>query len=274
MADERRRVRGRASARWMVGLCGVMIAWACGKSVRRAGGADQAAGGAEQGGDTANGGRDGTNAGLGGAVATTGGRMPTGGKAGLGGVSGSSMGGSSGDAGCETIDVEDSLAHCPRLGSFEFGQPASSCPFEATCEALNCGDTWSDFDENGCRRVPCESQSDCTSSERCLPEVLAGKLDCHSSILEGCEPYCSSCQCSGTDDCAPVAFCQPAVDFPASNDCPIEGFACNDLPYYRTMLEIHLERGYEGDIASALESCADDVADRIAACLGTGGAPN
>jgi hypothetical protein len=272
MAEERRWVRGRASTRWVVGLCGVMVAWACGKSVRQTGGDGRAAGGAEQGGAAADGGRDGTNAGLGGAVATGG--IPTGGKAGLGGVSGSSMGGSSGQAGCETTEVEDSLAHCPRLGAAEWGQPASSCPFEATCEELHCGAPWSDFDENGCRRVPCESESACSASERCMPTALAGVIGCRSSILEGCEPYCSSCQCIGTDDCAAVAFCQPAVDFPPSDDCPVASFACNDLPYYRTMLEIQLQRDYESDIATALESCAEDVADRIAACLGTGGAPN
>jgi hypothetical protein len=251
-----------------------MVAWACGKSVRRTGGDDRASGGVERGGDTANGGRDGTNAGLGGAVATTGGRMPTGGTAGLGGVSGSLAGSSSGDAGCATTEAEDSLAHCPRLGSFEYGQPASSCPFEATCEALSCGHLWSDFDENGCRRLPCDSQSDCSSSERCVPAALAGELGCYSSVHEGCEPYCSVCQCSASSDCAALAFCQPAQDFPPSGDCPIEGRACNDLSYYRSILEIYLEHAYADDISNALESCAEDVADRIAACLGTGGAPN
>jgi hypothetical protein len=188
-------------------------------------------------------------------------------------VSGSETGGSSGDAGCATTEVENSLAHCPDV-ALEGGQPRSSCPFDETCEALNCGDAWSDFDENGCRRLPCESQSDCSSSERCLPAALAGVLGCYSSIVEGCEPYCSSCGCTATDDCAAAAFCQPALDFPASGDCPIEGRACSDLPYYRTILEIYLEHGYAEDIARALEACADDVADKIAACLGAGGAPN
>ena len=198
------------------------------------------------------------------------GMTPTGGRGGTTG--GASTGGSSGEAGCtEPGAAGDPLSDCP---STAFGdQPRSSCTFEATCETLGCGHPWSQFDLSGCRRRQCTSQANCSLDHRCLPAVLAGVINCYSSVYEECESDCGECSCTASSDCATVAFCQPTKNFPPENDCPVEAIACENLGYFRTLVEIDLEQGYADDVTFSFQACLDAIEERFDDCRGGGGAP-
>lgn len=275
MGDARRRF-GTWSRRLVLGIGVTGVVASCGKSVRDGGGDDDrsSAGAGDSGGGSGNasGGRGGATVGRGGSVAT-GGRSGSTATGGFGGTTGgASTGGSGGDAGCgEPGAAGDPFAHCP---STAFGdQPLSSCTFEATCEALDCGALWSQFDETGCRRRECRAQADCSSGERCLPAVLAGQTGCYSSVYEECEWYCGECFCSASEDCATVAFCQPAADFPPENDCPVADIACEELWYFRDRVETDFEKGYADDVTFSFDACLDAIEERSAECQGGGGAP-
>jgi hypothetical protein len=182
-------------------------------------------------------------------------------------------GGGGGSAGCAQAELpQDSLAHCP-TNPLEGGQPRSSCSLEATCDVLRCGDPWSGFDENGCRRLHCSSQADCAGTERCVPAVLGGHFDCYSSVYESCREYCGSCSCGWSDDCSTAAFCQPVAIFPHENDCRFDAEPCEALPDILWKLEMYAGGDYADDIEATLAACADRVATRIDECEGGGGAP-
>ncbi len=240
--------------------------------MRRTGsdGDEAGAGGAAPSGGSAGSSTGGRSGGTGGSGAS-GGLGATGGAGGGQGASGGSggrppTGGAGGEAGCSVEEVEeDSLAHC----SGTFGdQPVSTCTFEATCTALGCGHPWSQFDLSGCRRRQCTSDTECESDHRCLPAVLAGATNCYSSVYEDCEPQCGECLCVASSDCSTVAFCQPVATFPPEGDCPVATIDCEELSYFRTLVEVYLEAGYSDDINASLEACLDAIANRFDECPG------
>jgi len=244
-------------------LLAVAVAASCGKSE-----SDHAAhpsagtAGASAGVPVAAGG-SGTGAGGAGGVAAASGKG--GAASGTGG-----LGASAGAAGCNRPDeVEDSLSHCPPAPKRDGGQPTSSCSLEATCEALGCGQPWSDFDVQGCLRPYCDGDDDCDADERCVPETLVGELGCHSSIFEGCSPECDGCGCEASADCRSVAFCQPVSEFPESADCSVRGRSCDQLEEWRGALDTG---SYAPEVVLALEACAMRLDRAVAACAGEGGA--
>ncbi len=100
-----------------------------------------------------------------------------------------------------------------------------------------------------------------------MPSVLHGN-DCYSSVIEGCEVECAQCSCSASADCAQVAYCLPAADYPPSEECDLSGMSCSDLTQFLFDLDL---TDYEGDVAAALAACHAKVADRIAECDGGAG---
>jgi hypothetical protein len=278
MGHDGRRAIWRKRVRWLATASALALVASCGKSTSGSDAGDEAL----SGGETAKGGNSGSAVGgalggRGGVGVTTGGRSAIGGVAGLGGDSGvSGTGGSAGAAGCALEEVEDSLSHCPGIVSGREA-PSSRCDFESTCEALGCGDAWSDFDAQGCLRPKCESSEDCVAGERCVPAVLAGVHRCYSSVFEWCDPNCSECACSHSEDCITAAFCQPADDFPPEADCNIDEASCDDLQGLNSTLAEYMnseEITYTEDAALALKACADTISAPLAACEGSAGAPN
>ena len=280
MGKQRRRVFDRASALVLAAACLTGFASSCGKSVRHSGDED-AGGGTRTGGTRPSGGDSGvTTGGLGGTQAGRGGSGPaTGGlggtQAGRGGTSepgGSGgtnepdPGGTGGGAGCEDGEVPNSLAHCPAV-PLKGGQPSSSCDFEVTCGMLRCGEPWSDFDAQGCRRLPCRSEADCAAGERCVAAVLDGNFECFSSVQESCEWFCG-CSCSSSDDCRAGAFCQPAADFPKEDDCALDALDCTDVAFLRLRVTDYIvDGGFESEVARDLSDCADAVEVRYDECF-------
>jgi hypothetical protein len=49
--------------------------------------------------------------------------------------------------------------------------------------------------------------------------------------------------------------------------------ACDELSYFRTLVEIDSERGYADDVTFSFTACLDAIAERFDECRGGGGAP-
>ena len=104
----------------------------------------------------------------------------------------------------------------------------SECSFEDTCQVLGCGDGFSWFGDDGCRRA-CAQSSECGDGQRCRFTILA--TDCGGgSVVEGCsyEPD-GSCVCGTSDDCSFPDICVDEARYPSSEDCVVEGASCDDL---------------------------------------------
>lgn len=203
----------------------------------------------------------------------TGGHLD-GGTGGRGGSSGKA--GDSGSGGQCVEEPRGPLAECAPFSTPDGDQRtvSTTCSFEATCEALDCGGIWSDFDANGCRRHMCKGSNECDDGERCVAALLVGGPDCYSSVYEGCELDGCSCSCSASDDCVAGAFCQPAADFPEAADCQASSKECAELPYYIDMLELWtdgLDPDALSDTDSAMLACEKEAERALAHCPGHGG---
>jgi hypothetical protein len=225
-------------------------------------------------GGAGSGGKGGANAGKGGAGGKSGGAggkaMSSGGKA-TGGKSGAGgNAGSGGDAG--ECTVEEVTEH-PLGTSCDFTNPDghstvdTTCSFVDTCAALGCGTPFGAFDASGCLRPQCDSSDECASGERCVPSVLHGN-ECYSSVYEGCEAECNRCGCSWSEDCAQVAYCLDADDYPPSAECDLSEQGCSGLSSFVNELE---RTEYEGDTADAVMACRSKVLTKLADCNGQGG---
>jgi hypothetical protein len=129
----------------------------------------------------------------------------------------------------------------------------TTCTFEATCSDLKCGETWSDFDAQGCRKPMCQSSDDCASGQRCVPRTLRELGACAPSVYEYCEPNGCACSCYASADCARIAYCQPESEFPPSEDCPLPD-NCADIPLYLGDISDE-SSSYTGDTADAMQAC-------------------
>jgi len=232
-----------------------------------AGGSSAKGGNAGKGG-TAGGGQGGT-AGRGGSS----GRAGRGGSAGLGGdSSGGGVGG--GDGGyCASEQPSAPLAQCPAVAGGEQRTVDTSCSFEDTCRELDCGGTWSQFTEAGCRKTTCDATSACATGERCLSVLIVGNWDCYPSIYEGCDVSDCSCSCTQTDDCRHPAFCQPASEFTEPFDCPSAG--CVEAETFVNALEAYtsgLDPDHLSDADKSVVACQRKAQRELDACNGGGGA--
>jgi uncharacterized membrane protein YgcG len=97
--------------------------------------------------------------------------------------------------------------------------------------------------------------------------VLHGD-DCYSAIYEGCEQGCDRCGCVATEDCAQVAYCLRAEDYPPSEECDLSQQSCDVLSLFVSRLD---PTDYEGDTADAVVACRTKVLDKLADCNGQGG---
>lgn len=157
------------------------------------------------------------------------------------------------------------------LGSNCADTAYTSCSTQATCDALGCGQPWSEFDANGCLRQGCASSDECGASERCVASNLHAAPECLASISHGCRPTADgTCECTGEDSCGPRGFCQPAADFPLASECDVTGMSCRDLS---ALLSEVQERGhFTGDTAQSLTTCENRVVSALATCDGVAGA--
>ncbi|HWP05994.1 MAG TPA: hypothetical protein VNN72_09640 [Polyangiaceae bacterium] len=230
-----------------------------------AGGSSAKGGNAGKGG-TAGGGQGGT-AGRGGSS----GRAGRGGSAGLGG---DSSGGGGSDGGyCASEQPSAPLAQCPAVAGGEQRTVDTSCSFEDTCRELDCGGTWSQFTEAGCRKTTCDATSACATGERCLSVLIVGNWDCYPSIYEGCDVSDCSCSCTQTDDCRHPAFCQPASEFTEPFDCPSAG--CVEAETFVNALEAYtsgLDPDHLSDADKSVVACQRKAQRELDACNGGGGA--
>lgn len=187
-----------------------------------------------------------------------------GGTAGRGGSSGRGGGGIGGGSGVDGVSGGDGgycaseqphapLAQCPALGGDAQRTVDTSCAFEETCRELDCGGTWSQFTQSGCRKPTCAASDDCASDERCVSPLLVGNWDCFPSIYEGCEVSNCSCSCTHTDDCRHPTFCQPASEFAEPFDCPSVG--CVEIANFVSALE-HYTSGLDPDHLSDADRSA------------------
>ncbi len=191
--------------------------------------------------------------GLGGMTAGSGG----GDTAGLSGTSG--VGGA-----CLTAVPSHDLGDS--CGSAEYATVATTCSFEDTCQDLNCGAPWSDFDANGCRRATCTSSDTCGTGERCVPSVLY-QAACNPSTYERCSvESCGHCACSTSADCNIVGFCFAVADYPASGDCNVDPSDCAGAANRLAYLEI--DTSFTGDAAAAINACAQRLHDMLEVCAG------
>jgi hypothetical protein len=104
--------------------------------------------------------------------------------------------------------------------------PPSWCSREDTCKALGCGSL--EFDENGCKRLDCTSDSDCPNTERCVYVTCRNSGSC-AYVHDG------TCQCAGPASCLTGRVCNltsavgprgdwTALEFiSASGPCPTPG---------------------------------------------------
>ena len=238
--------------------------------------------GAGNAGSAGTAGRTGGSSGRGGAGANAGGRAggDSGGRAGSGGRGGSGgagsggageggqAGGGEGGACLEEVDHHPLGAAC---GDGDQATVSTSCTFEDTCKALGCGEPFSQFDASGCRREECASSEDCADDERCVSARVRGDTECHSSLFEDCGvSECNVCVCGGTDDCRSLAFCLPADEYPADEDCDLAGLGCDDLVEWSNYLK-YADRLFEGDTKAAIEACRSKVDQAVDDCSGDGG---
>lgn len=244
------------------------------------------AGAAGKGGSGAKGGAGGSGAkgGQGGTSGAKGGQGGTSGKAGAGagrGGAGRGGGGQGGDSGgggaagqCAMEQPADLLAACAALPNPD-DQPSvtTKCSFEDTCRTLDCGGTWSQFDESGCRKPTCTASSDCTSDERCVSPLLVGNWDCYPSIYEGCEIQDCSCACNATADCFHPPFCQSTRDVPEAFDCPSVG--CVEIEMFVSALDKYtsgLDPNHLSDADKSAIACQHKAERELDGCNGNGGA--
>lgn len=205
----------------------------------------------------------------------------SGGKSGRAGMGGSTAGGGAGgEAGrCDDEVSRHQLAQCSSVSTTEgpLDTIQTTCSFDATCDALHCGEVSSPFDASGCRRQDCTSSADCGAQERCFAPPLAGLSGCFATAVEGCSlaDGCH-CGCAFVPSCDPAAYCMPASEHPAADDCPLGNISCGELGYFIETLQ-----GYEltgaagegpGDLGTALAECLSKAQIKQASCNGSGGA--
>jgi len=266
----------------------VCLAYGCGSDDDDT--ASPHAGAAGKGGSGAKGGAggSGSKAGSAGNGATSGsgakgGQGGTSGKGGAGrggaGRGGAGRGGDTGGGGeaghCAAEQPPDLLAVCPALPDPDDQRSVTTtCSFEDTCRALDCGGTWSPFDASGCRKPTCSASSACDSGERCVSAVLLDNWDCYSSIYEGCEVSDCSCSCSATEDCMHPSFCQPANVLPDTFECPVASVGCFDIDTLLHTLESYtngLDQDSLSDADQAVIACEHAAQQKLESCPGHGG---
>lgn len=139
----------------------------------------------------------------------------------------------------------------------------TTCSFEATCKALDCGSATSLHEPDGCLRIQCRSSSDCAAGERCLPAPVAGEIrDCWPSGCESCEESEGACNCSCFDDCSERAVCVSARAFPEEDDCPTAGFTCSEVRSSIAGVEAYIESAeppFRDAPLALLESCREKL---------------
>jgi hypothetical protein len=81
------------------------------------------------------------------------------------GGGGEGGGGTAGARGGEAGAPDQTLACADGCGDALCSVRSDSCPLETVCGAMGCGGF--DVDQNGCYRPACESDDDCSASERC-----------------------------------------------------------------------------------------------------------
>jgi len=141
---------------------------------------------------------------------------------------------------------------------------SSSCGFEATCQALGCGDGLSQFDENGCTRY-CETSTDCAAGQRCRhTRLVLSDEECPSlgSEVESCSLVDDACECDTTLDCPRPDICVDAAKYPESLDCAVEAASCQALAYGEFQLQELLDGGATGAAASEAQTCLDAIRAR------------
>lgn len=195
-----------------------------------------------------------TDAGAGAPAGTsTGGRdsggqstVTSGGAAGSGGAATSSGSAGRGDGGAR---------HC-QGGLAYAGSPPDYCSFAETCAVVECGEPWSLFDEDLCRRAICTSSADCEPGERCAFDGFVRWPDCAPSIFEGCSLNGGVCECTQSEDCNELIQCVPVDVADPADDClwPMD---CEDAEYA-------LQRLKEGQ--DSYEPWGDDMLDAFALC--------
>jgi hypothetical protein len=217
-----------------------------------AGGAGGSVAGNGSGGRVVTGGSSsGARGGASGGGATSGG---VGGRSPSGGSSDSGRAGSGGDLGGAGAggEPEDPLSHCPTPPL----RDGTTCSFESTCDALECGKPWSLHDEKGCLRKTCSTSGDCAADERCLAApVVGGEGTCWSSGCESCEELENGCGCSCFDDCELRLVCVPLSVAPPEDDCRTEGLSCKALRSRYGDLLFYLDDVLEEDIRDSVEAC-------------------
>lgn len=118
-------------------------------------------------------------------------------------LGGGQLDGAAGFAAC-TIEEYDRVTHACEFASCEL-PPLSLCTVEATCADRGCDNL--QYDAQGCRRTPCETDADCAADDRCVG------IACTDTTL--CWPFADgsveTCGCGGPAPCIAGASCNPVT---------------------------------------------------------------
>jgi hypothetical protein len=144
---------------------------------------------------------------------------------------------------------------------------------EEVCGWLDCGEPWSQFDENGCYRTACSNSSACGAGERCIVPLLLGHTEClpsgYTDLSLG-----SDCECTFgvTGDCGTHGFCLPEADHPPTDDCDLSEKNCDELSLWLSPFELYSlpSTGETTDVEDALSACRTQIETALAACSGEG----
>lgn len=122
-----------------------------------------------------------------------------------------------------------------------------SCSAEEACAALDCGEIWSEFDEDGCRKDLefCSADTDCTASKRCVPNPVLGNFREPFQIgYDSCAIQRGRCVCQRyPEDVA--GTCLSLTEYPSEQDCPVESLDCDALAQAASSLQAFMEMAAE-----------------------------
>lgn len=213
----------------------------------------------------------GTGAGASGGVGAAGGVGATGGVSGSMGGVGAPMGGMMQVAGAPQGGTpNDPFAHCMVPPLID----GTTCSFEQTCEALDCGAPWSLQNDKGCLRTTCVTDGDCGLGALCVPAPVAGLFsDWLTAGCESCDLVDGGCSCTCLEGGPPRAVCLDRAAFPVEDQCPIAGLPCLELEDAGVVVADYLaadDPAFGSGPRSLLRECGLKITDQRAEHCGLG----
>jgi hypothetical protein len=184
------------------------------------------------------------------------------------GAGGVPSAGATGEAGSGGEPVETELCGSTFPGGI-------TCSVDAACEALGCGQAWSLFDGEGCKRAECSETGECPERERCVPAPVGGKLDEHCFAgYDSCSVEGAACVCNPWEECGARSVCLPESEFPPASDCPVDLLDCDDLAQAEQTLTAYAEHQdwfFEPEaepesLVALVTACREKVAALLASC--------